>query len=775
MVFYWQGRDEQSRLLVWGSTQYHWGGTAFGLMSGMTCTPNDLENVAIRTARQLGKLEKRYPYDIWLLASYMDDEEPNLSLNQVIKKWNQTWKWPQLRTVGNLDEPFDRLRQNFDAHIPVLSGDITGGWYQLPLTTPELLAQKFAVDRLLPTAEKLATLAGLLVPGYAYPATSFNRAWDALLCNDEHSYGVSGYQGQRVYETWMQHRDWIDKAEQVAEQECDRALDELTSQISAPEPSLVLFNPTLQERRELICLDTEQEQTVKFVSPAVPPFGYAVVPLSELEDPTEPVVETPDAAPTIENQYYRVSFCSDGSIAAIFDKDLKRELLDPDAPFRGNQFVYTTDNHQTFSTPPDAHFQIERDPFTVTVVATMDDPVSGAALEQRVSLPGHEKRIDIVNRLSHVTDLINSNRYYRYGYYAFPFAIENATPQVQLNGCVATPGKDQTGHGTETYMAAREWCCVQNDSIGVALLQLDSQLVEFDRIHPDKTDCFLNDNGSAVYSYLFNDWLQMHTPGGSHVNPQFRYTIMSYTCDFRNAGAPQLAERLAHPVMARHVPAQQGPLPATGMSFIEADCDNLRLLALKRAEDGNGIIARFQENHDQTISRAAIQQSLVDDGNVTRCTVDERGNSEASGKEGFSVNRGGTLTLRIEGRNIPEETALPPPAAAETPAPIGSVYTGIIDQPRAVFGEYQGHLYLVWGQNQEADLSHYELFRSEESGFTPDTATFLAKVEPGPYRVARYEDRDLRTHREYFYRVRAIAVSGRTGEFSREFCGLTRE
>ena len=92
----------------------------------------------------------------------------------------------------------------------MLSGDITGGWYQHPVSAPELLSRKFEADRLLPTAEKLATLAALTDEHYRYPAEAFNRAWDALLFNDEHSYGTSGYQGRRVYETWMQHRDWID-------------------------------------------------------------------------------------------------------------------------------------------------------------------------------------------------------------------------------------------------------------------------------------------------------------------------------------------------------------------------------------------------------------------------------------------------------------------------------------------------------------------------------------------------------------------------------------
>lgn len=59
----------------------------------------------------------------------------------------------------------------------------------------------------------------------------------------------------------------------------------------------------------------------------------------------------------------------------------------------------------------------------------------------------------------------------------------------RFNGCEAEYAKDLTGHGTDTYMQAHEWCRVENGEYGAALMQRDSLLVEFDHIHPDKTDC----------------------------------------------------------------------------------------------------------------------------------------------------------------------------------------------------------------------------------------------------------------------------------------------
>ncbi|MDX9980867.1 MAG: hypothetical protein RBU25_12655, partial [Lentisphaeria bacterium] len=252
MVFYWQGADEASRLLVWASAQYGYGGTDFGVFGSRKDHPATPEAVAPILARHLTKLEARYPYDIWLFASYHDDEPPNLYLADFAMAWNAEWRSPTFRLVGDLDEPYDKLRAGFGDQIPTLRGDMTSGWSQHPICAPELLAQKFAADRLLPTAEKLASLARMLEPSYIYPATEFRRAWDGLICNDEHSYGTSGYQGRRVYETWMQHRDWIGKAERTAEDESRRALAVLAGKIAVPEESIVLFNPTLVPRVELL-------------------------------------------------------------------------------------------------------------------------------------------------------------------------------------------------------------------------------------------------------------------------------------------------------------------------------------------------------------------------------------------------------------------------------------------------------------------------------------------------------------------------------------------
>ena len=743
MVFYWQAPTGE-RMLVWGSTQYGHGASAFGIFPR---NPSPLHLIEDRMAKQLPLLDEKYPYDVWLMCCYGDDQEPSLKVTNDITAWNKKWQWPKLRTLGNPDEPFRILREKHEKEIPVITGDIAGGWYQHPVATPELLADKFAADRLLPTAEKWATVAGALDTDYTYPATLFRRAWDYLLYNDEHSYGTSGYQGRKVYETWMQHRDWIEKATQTAQEENDLALQTIAARIPAEEDSVAIFNPTALERQELV--ETEDGAAIA----NIPPFGYKVLKKAVFRD-SKLETEKPSAPPVIENAYYRISFAENGSITSVFDKALNRELLDASNIYRANELIYTKDNHKTFFVPERADFTVQTHLDKTVVTVQTEVPGLGADIQQTITLPAHEKRIDIDNRLYHVKDMVNDDRYYRYLYCAFPFAIENSHRYCHLSGAVAEYGVDVTGHGTDVYMAVNEWCCAENRNFGVALMMLDSQLVEFDHIHPDKTDFGSTGDGSAVFAYLANDWLQMHTPGGSYLDYRFRFSITSYEGTYKTAKIPEMAERYANPVQLVALSKQSGSLNGDSQSFLEIP-QGQRLVSLKRADDGDGIIARL---YGTGAALVGAQRVRVDETPLL---------GDTASRGGFTAYRLGSGVLHLKERALPE--------ASGSPAPIGSVYTGLITHPCAAAGEAAGHLYLLWGHNIEEDFSHYKLYRSEESGFVPSQDNFLADIQPEAYCVGRYEDKGLKDNTPYYYRVCAVNKAGKAGPFSREFCGITKE
>ncbi len=720
MLFWWEGADKK-RMLVWASTQYDRGGEPFGIKR----SGSDIGYMEEKMASQLKKLEEKCPYDIWFVVNYSDDQEPSLKFYNSLYEWNKIYEFPKLQMLGNPDGMFDIMRERYGDKIPTLRGDITGGWYQHPLSAAELLEKKLNTDRALANAEKIASIASLYGKDYRFPKNDFNRAWAALIMNDEHSYGTSGYQGRRVYETWIGHRDWLSKASKIASDEAETALNALGKNIKGSGNRTLLFNPVAFER--------------KHNGIQLPAFGYRVVNDCELKNSRKEFLVS-KAPPIIENDFYLIKFAENGAMSEIFDKQLKRIINSDNC----NQLMYTKDNHKTFVMPAVADFSVSADTDAIAVKITSSFRELGAELITTISLPTEEKRIDIDNKILHARDMFNDNRYKRYLYFAFPFDVPKATRICELGGIEAEYGVDITTHGTDVYMAAHEYACAnsEEENFGVGLIQLDSQLIEFDHIHPDKTDFGNLGTGSAIFSYVANDWLQMHLSGGSALNYRFRYSIVSYSGTHKSCGLSKIAELLANPIYEIKLKeSHEGILP-TAMSFFETDA---RLVGLKPAADGNGLIARLLGSTEAKQIKTVL-------GSYRSVSIDEE--REYPIGNGFS-------TLRIATENIPERADTKTDELA-----IGGVETGLVTAPRAARGEDDGMLYLLWGKCASENLAYYELWRDGEP---------IAKVEPEEYVVGRYIDTGLEKNKSYSYRVRAVDKAGNIGEFSEEFGAFTKE
>ena len=771
MVFFWEnGRGD--RLLVWSSAQYGHGGEPFGIFIAKDADGDTVPRMEQYISRQARLMDEKYPWPVWLLACYTDNYDfekyPERSIDRkvydILRLWNGTWKWPHFAALGDPDVPFDILRRDWEDRIPVLRGDITAGWYQLPASAAEVQTEKFEADRLLPAAEKWASAAALVDGAYSYPAVEFRRAWDHLLFEDEHSYGASGYKGRRVYETWLQHRDWISKALETGRRECGLALRTVASHIPSEGEKTVVFNASARDRTECVL----SEDGKKYALAEVPAMGYVALSDGDFKD-RDPVTKAAGAGTVLENRYYKITFKENGALSSVYDRELKRELLDPECGYGLGEIVYTRDNHESFLTPGPAEIRVtgSEDRITAEIRTKLD--LLGAEILQTVTLPAWEKRIGLETRILHAKDMVNSDRYRRYLYCAFPFLVPGARRYCHMNGCVAEYAKTVTGHGTDVYMAVNEWCCSENGAFGAAVFTPDAQLAEYDHIHPDKTDFGDAGEGSQIYMYLANDWLQRHVSGGSHLDFRFRFSVTSYEGTYAEAKVPEAAERFGDPVRTVRIGRQEGDLDPLRESFLRLE-DGRRLLTLKRAEDGRGLIARVYGQMGKTSFGGRFGKAL----SAERNTVDETEWKEDAPEEGFGFStwRLGrdAVSLRTGERDLPKRED-------GRPSPVGSVYTGLVSEPRACAGAGSGEIYLLWGESAgEEDIACYRVYRSEEEGFEPGPETLIAEVAPQKkYVVARYTDGGLKADTRYFYRVSAVSGAGVEGPVSRECWAYTQE
>jgi hypothetical protein len=230
-----------------------------------------------------------------------------------------------------------------------------------------------------------------------------------------------------------------------------------------------------------------------------------------------------------------------------------------------------------------------------------------------------------------------------------------------------------------------------------------------------------------------------------------------------------MAERYGSPLQILRIPPQSGSLNPHSESFLELP-NGQRLLTLKRAEDGRGLIARVYGSRKHIPFGGKLGESLT----AERNTIDEKEWIPSPDKEigdGFSTYRLGKETVSLK-----TVTHDPAPSKDVSPAPIGAVYTGLISKPRACVGETCGQIYILWGKSNDEDLSHYKLYRGETSGFTADTDSFVADIQPSSkFCVERYTDSGLKHHTCYYYRVCAVNRAGVQGPLSEECSAYTQE
>ena len=236
-----------------------------------------------------------------------------------------------------------------------------------------------------------------------------------------------------------------------------------------------------------------------------------------------------------------------------------------------------------------------------------------------------------------------------------------------------------------------------------------------------------------VYSQAFCDGLQYQLDRPPSF--RFRFVLTSYAGSWRDAHIPAFAAR------------QVGALAADReiAALVRADRPNVELTALKRAEAGNGLIARFRETEGR-MTAAKVVQSLVKNARIERVSVLEGPWTGAAAAEADAVLRPfETVTLLLTGDLPPLRTA----KAVEQ-------WTGLLVRPCAFRGGKDGPMYLLWGTDAADDFDHYEIVRDGQL-----LATVTNEVDEGVLnRNARYEDKTAGP-KPHVYEIRSVNKDGR--------------
>jgi alpha-mannosidase len=463
-------------------------------------------------------------------------------------------------------------------------------------------------EELLADAAEKASLAAEWLGARPYPLQRLNDAWTLVMGGEFHDI-AAGTATPKSYEF-----AWNDDV--IAMNQFAGVLSDATEAVSAVLNTetrgvpLVVFNPLNIAREDLV------EASVTF--PGGMPKAVHVIGPDNNEVPAQIsngkvifVAKAPSVGYTVydlqpgtgasatshmkvsenllENQYYRVKLNADGDVASIFDKSLGRELLA--APAR---LAISYDNPEQWpawnmdwdqeQAAPKAYVGgpakvrvVENGPARVAIEVSRETAGSRFVQTIRLSAGDAGERVEVANAIDWNTKESNLKA-------TFPLTASNHMATYNWDiGAIERP----TAEPKKFEVPSHQWIDLTDMSgeFGATIL----------------TDC---KNGSDKPNDHTIRLTLIRTPGtrGGYADQgtqdighhEFVYGIAGHFAEWRQSQTDWQAQRLNDPLIAFETTKHAGTL-GREFSFLKVSNPRIRVLALKKAEQGDETIVRLVE------------------------------------------------------------------------------------------------------------------------------------------------------------------------------------
>ncbi|HOZ47895.1 MAG TPA: hypothetical protein PLO37_22570 [Candidatus Hydrogenedentes bacterium] len=378
----------------------------------------------------------------------------------------------------------------------------------------------------------------------------------------------------------------------------------------------------------------------------VPAGGYKTYRLVPRETAPEFAGTLAVSACAIENRFYRIVYDSaSGQISSVFDKRAGVELLDGTAPYGfGDVIARRPDSDEVWS---------------LEDVAVSTEALGGVgAVIRRVGrLHGHPvvcETITLYDGLDEVhvavhglkdpTPLLDVH-------VAFPFAVP--TPRFRYEGVLSTlePIADHFPGAYTDALTIQHWARVDSDGRSVLWSPLDAPVAELGGLHRGYVSpahsCLVAERAQHppltaedidkghIYSLIFNNNFGTNFAVSQHGPFLFRYVIRAggTLSDGQSVRLGESAVTSLDTIFTKH--ARPRPLPPE-VSLIAVEPPEVKLLALKRAEDGRGHILRLWNPSDANAATVVRIDSLTI-AEARRTSLAEEDTDETLKHDGHSV------------------------------------------------------------------------------------------------------------------------------------------
>lgn len=460
-------------------------------------------------------------------------------------------------------------------------------------------------NRKMELALSLLEFLSVLTGENSYTQEDIETIWKEVLLYQFHDI-LPGSSIKRVYDESIERYSILYK--QVSDM-IEGTLNALQKKIHTEgykEPYLIM-NPTSYTRTEWVHIDSKQHHVT------VPAHGYKVVDNQMVSDMTENLVQGDTSC--IENDCIKIEFDEAGRISRIYDKKHHEEVIQG----MGNQLTLYHDHGNAWDFSMDYHAYVDQilqpdsttiDVSATRVKATQTYTFGESKMTQDIILQAGSSRVDFITDVSwHESDKMLR--------VAFPTTVQ--TNQVKCD--IQFGHIDRSNHNNTTWdvaqfeICAQKWVDLANASYGVALMNdskygyaVDGSTLDLDLIRST------NYPGKGIDK-------------GQH---QFTYALYPHNGDAFRGRVNEEAYALNVPLMITPCELSEGTL-ASEQSFLHIDNSQIVIEAVKKAEDGKGIIIRMYESAGGTATgnlTCSLSYNQVQEVNLMEEMIDKKGSME---------------------------------------------------------------------------------------------------------------------------------------------------
>lgn len=659
---WWEGPDGQ-KVLLWYSRIYQQMQALFGLPPVL-----DAGRDTLPLFMQMYEHPSYVGNEVLMYGTQVENTDLFPQQAEFTKKWNETYAYPHLKYSGFYDA-LRSIQQQFGSHIPTVRGD-GGPYWEDGIGSDAYFAgiERWNEGRA-PTAEKLATLTSLVDPYMRPDKKDLARMWKNMVLMDEHTWGAyDSISDPTSMEAKIQlgvKDQYALTAKAIAGFITRNSMAGLANAMPIGAGKVIVFNSLAWKRSGLVAMDLDKGADlvdlttgqkvpfevmssgpdfyhIQFMAKDVPAVGYKVYEMQSSNTPNPaPVTEH---GMTMENSFYRITLDpSTGAVKSIYDKQLHRELVNEDSPYRFGQYLYVSGGNKYPNTilqygpaypKPNLTIHPARDGALISISRTPYGWV--AKMRSRdMNTPSITTEILLFNGSKKIEFIENVDKKYvttKEGvYFAFPFAMSHPEFQYEIQNGVVNPAKDMYPGAGHEWFSVQHWIALQQDGVSADLLPLDASLAAFGDINRGKWPEHFGDRKGTVFSYVMNNYWHTNYRAGQGGHFTFHYVLTSSPA----TDAPALSrlgwEEIT-PLTADIVTTQDRALPsspgnahsgdkqliaeqmqASGVScvlspktgsFLNVSDPNVLFDTWKLAEDGNGTILRFINlaNDQQTVT-----------------------------------------------------------------------------------------------------------------------------------------------------------------------------